>query len=202
MVNDQLHAQTALPTTKEIPITTHQLHGSLDPINISDMVMKGKLPIPIGNINHNLPTCSQYPYQLIYVELRLLLLRLFCLPTSYIKAQILTYTNYHFNAVLCECETWFLTPQGMSVFENGCWGEIFGPKIQVVTLGWRKLPKSSFIIFTLHRILLGWYDEGMHRVWAAPDMHTKGRIISRPATRMSVFEEWLYGFISKLFCVL
>jgi hypothetical protein len=43
----------------------------------------------------------------------------------------------------------------LRVFGNRVLGRIFGPKRDEVTKGWRKLHEKRFIIFTLHRVLLG-----------------------------------------------
>jgi hypothetical protein len=59
--------------------------------------------------------------------------------------------------VLYGCETWSLTLEvehKLRVFENMVLRRIFGPKREEVTGGWKKCMKRSFIICTLHQILL------------------------------------------------
>jgi hypothetical protein len=42
----------------------------------------------------------------------------------------------------------------LRVFENRALRRIFGPKREEVAAGWRKLHMRSFIIYTLHWVLL------------------------------------------------
>jgi hypothetical protein len=78
-----------------------------------------------------------------------------CLLSRNIKT--ITIQNLVLPVALYECGTWFLKlreEHRQRVLENRVLRRIFGPKMDLVTEGWRKLCMGTFIICPLCQILL------------------------------------------------
>jgi len=90
----------------------------------------------------------------------------FSSPTS--KPTIKTHKYIILPFVLYGCDTWYLClSEDWGCLKTGCWGEY----LDVTQRKWRKTGEDrmmrSFIIYTVHQMLLGWSSQGG---WDSPGM--------------------------------
>jgi hypothetical protein len=86
----------------------------------------------------------------------------FVFPSHIKNIKIKIYKTVILPVVLYGCETWSLTlreEHRLRVFENRVLRRIFGPKREEDG-SWRKLHNEEFHSLYLHRILLGWLNQG------------------------------------------